>query len=245
MVGAAWLAQQVSRHPTKDHLLAAPTYKVLQQSTLKKFFSEFGWYRQFYNESKNVIALPTGGNVYIRSTDDPFGLEGMTVASAWLDEGGQMKADVYTVVQARVAIARGQILITTTPYNMGWLYQEVVKPAQNDTEHYTVVNWSSEQNPYFPKEEYERVRRTMDAVTFDMRYRGVFRKRHGLVYPAFDEHALYNDPPKGFNEVIGGIDWGYTVPSAALVVGIDYDRHYWVLAEYYARQKTTAEIIHA
>lgn len=245
MVGAAWLAKRISDFPTKDHLIAAPTYKLLQQSTLKKFFQEFPFFRQFYSIANSVIDLPEGGKVYIRSTEDPYGLEGMTIKSAWLDEGGQMKADTWTVIQARVAIERGQVLITTTPYNMGWLYGDFYKHWQAGDPNFLVVNWNSQQNPYFPKEEFDRIRKTMDATTFDMRYMGTFRKRHGLVYPDFNETMIADmDKKPAFTAVIGGIDWGFTNPSAVVVLGVDSDNHYWLMDEWYERGKTTDEIVH-
>jgi hypothetical protein len=39
-----------------------------------------------------------------------------------------------------------------------------------------------------------------------------------------------------FKRVIGGIDWGYTNPTAAVVFGLDSDSRAWQLAEYYARR---------
>jgi phage terminase large subunit len=244
IVGAAWLAKQISDYPQDDHLIAAPTYKILEQSTLTKFFSEFPQYRQFYRVQGSVIDLPEGGHVFIRSTEDPYKLEGMTLRSAWLDEGGQMKPAVWIVIQARLSIKRGKLLITTTPYNMGWLYTDFYKISQSGDPSFNVISWSSELNPFFPKEEFERVKKTMDATDFEMRYMGQFRKRHGLVYPDFGDHLLFTDKPtRPLSKVIGGVDWGFTNPSCILVVAIDYDRHYWVLDEYYAKGKTTGELI--
>jgi phage terminase large subunit len=232
--------------PKADYLIAAPTYKILQQSTLQKFFLEFPQYRQYYRSGDSVIDHPLGGKIFIRSTEDPYKLEGMTIKAAWLDEGGQMKPDVWTVLQARVAIKKGKILITTTPYNMGWLYRDFYKLWQAGDSSFLVVNWSSQENPFFPKEEFERVRKTMDPVDFEMRYMGQFRKRHGLVYPDFNDRMLFEKAPdRPFNKVLAGIDWGYTNPAGLVVVGQDYDNHYWVLDEYYAKQKTTSEIINS
>ena len=40
--------------------------------------------------------------IYVRSTDDPDLLEGMTLLGAWLDEAGKMKAETWTNIQGRL-----------------------------------------------------------------------------------------------------------------------------------------------
>ena len=131
-LGTHWAFQKLLKG---DGLIAAPTYKILQQSTLKKLFEEYPILRQFYKEQKGEIYIPAGSikgidedrNVFIRSMDNPLGVEGMTIKWAWLDEAGQMPLLAWTITRSRLSIARGQCLITTTPYNMGWLYQDFYK----------------------------------------------------------------------------------------------------------------------
>lgn len=43
-------------------------------------------------------------------------------------------------------------------------------------------------------------------------------------------------PGQVFARVVGGIDWGYTNPAAALVFGLDGDGRAWQLAEFYQRR---------
>jgi phage terminase large subunit len=248
-VGCSLLVKEIEADPSKDYLIAAPTYKILQQSTLKKFFQEYPQYRRFYKVSENVISHPKGGNIFIRSTDIPENLEGMTLKGAWLDEAGMMKTEVWTYIQARVSIQKGRVFMTTTPYSMNWVYKDVYKAWQAGDKNMEVFQWSSKENPYFPKEEFDRVKASMDPVVFEMRYLGNFRKRHGAVYPDFNDKMVGDKPVsplgglKHFNTVIAGIDWGYSAPCAIVVLGLDADNHYWLLDEFYARNKTTSEII--
>lgn len=78
--GALWAGEKITRYPGKNGLIAAPTYKLLQQSTLDKFFRIYPNLRRYYKEQKGIIELPTGGTVFIRSADQPLGMEGMTVS---------------------------------------------------------------------------------------------------------------------------------------------------------------------
>lgn len=256
--GANWAEEKMHQFPSDDGMITAPTYKVLDQATLPKFFTEFPWYRQFYKKGDQAIDLPCHcergsnctdhkrGRVYIRSEEDPYKNEGLTLRWIWGDEIGQAKPASWLVHQARTAILKGQVLYTTTPYNLGWLYSEVYRRGIEGDKDFRVINWESIDNPVFPRDEWERAQRTLDAVTFDMRYRGLFRKRVGLVYDKFDSNLMAVSPdrvPTTFNEVIAGIDWGFTHPAAVIVIGIDYDGHYWVIDEMYESGLTTGEII--
>src|SRR3990167_1583639 len=127
-LGAHWAGKKIQEFPDKNGAIVAPTYNILQAATLKKFFEIFPELRQYYKEQKGEISLPTGGTVFIRSADNPLGIEGITADWVWLDEGGMCSVLTWTVLRSRVSMTGGQILITTTPYNMGWLYQDFYKP---------------------------------------------------------------------------------------------------------------------
>jgi phage terminase large subunit len=57
--------------------------------------------------------------------------------------------------------------------------------------------------------------------------------------------SVYTDlpPDKQFIEVIAGIDFGYTNPSSMLVIGKDFDNHYWVMHEFYKKEHTNSQLI--
>ena len=55
-----------------------------------------------------------------------------------------------------------------------------------------------------------------------------------LPFPSAEGKGLGDEDP--FSTVIGGIDWGYTNPAAALVFGIDGDGRAWQLDEFYQRR---------
>src|SRR5918912_4246602 len=77
-LGSVWAGKKINEYPDGIGIIAAPTYKILNQATLVKFFSQFPALRQFYKEQKGEITLPTGGTVFVRSMDQPFGSEGIT-----------------------------------------------------------------------------------------------------------------------------------------------------------------------
>jgi hypothetical protein len=251
-VGAVWAGNKIATTPGNG-LITGPDYKTLQSATLPTFFSLFPGYRKYYKEQKSVIEIPNGLNpdgskkyklIFIRSMDDPLSPEGITADWAWADEAGKYKLLAWTVLRSRVSLARGQVLLTTTPYDMGWLYQEFYKPWMEKTDpDYTVVSWASIDNPYFPKEVYESEKRRLKPAEFKRRYEGVFSRMQGLVYE-IKPYYIIDEFPQRSDIVIGGVDWGWTNPAALSVVKI-YDGKYYIIDEWYEVGKTTGQIIEA
>ncbi len=243
IAGALWSRKQFDENTKDSGLIAAPTYKILTQSTLPKFFELNPDFKRFYKKGDNEISIPGRGTIFIRSTENPNVLEGMTLRWAWLDEAGQMKLDAWINIQGRLSILQGKLFITTTPYTLNWLYTDFYEAFKNQVPEYKVVQFKSCDNPYFPKEEYERVKMTMDSRTFRRRYDGLFEKMEGLVYDDFGPQDIVEPKALVFKEVIAGIDWGYNNPSAIAVIGITNDNEFYLIDEHYKSGQTTAEII--
>jgi len=226
-----------------NYLIAAPTYKILNQSTLPKFFETFPIYRKFWKKQDGTIDLPDGTTIYIRSTETPEGLEGMTLDGAWLDEAGQMKYMAWVVIQARLAIRQGKCLITTTPYSMNWLKHDFFRYWEEGHKDYDVIQWASIDSPYFPREEYLRMKDTLSEELFEMRYRGQFRNFAGLVYREFDRSKHVKVIPRGSNwKLYRGIDWGFKDPLACLWFGVRNDNgvgRVHIYREHYHAEKST------
>ncbi len=73
---------------------------------------------------------------------------------------------------------------------------------------------------------------------------GLFVAFEGLVYrfEASEGNGHIRTWPGGtFARVVGGIDWGYTNPSAAVVFGFDGDQRAWQVGEYYQRRASVHE----
>jgi len=241
--GAVWARIQFDTYPKESGLICAPTYKILTQSTLPKFFELNPDLKKYYKKGDNEVLIPGRGTIFIRSTENPNVIEGMTLRWAWADEAGQMKLEAWVNLQGRLSILKGNLFATTTPYTLNWLYVDFYEQWKKGNSDYLVVQFRSCDNPYFPKEEYERVKLTMDSRTFRRRYDGLFEKMEGLVYDDFGPQNIIEPKVTNFKEVIAGIDWGYNNPAAVAVIGVTFDNEFYLIDEYYKSGKTTAEII--
>jgi len=244
-LGAHWAGKKIAEFPDKNGIIVAPTYKILNAATLKKFFDVFPELRSYYKEQKGEINLPTGGTVYIRSADNPLGIEGITAHWAWLDEGGMCSVLTWTVLRSRVSSTGGQVLITTTPYNMGWLYTDFYLPCiERRDPSLSFFTWSSVDNPHFNKGFYAQEQSRLPPEEFARRYQGAFRKMAGLVWDLPAEQIIApmeNLAAKSEARIIG-VDWGYRNP-AAVVVCFLRDQQWYVVDEWKQAERTTGEII--
>jgi PBSX family phage terminase large subunit len=254
--GAVWLLSQLWKDYEAseicDYAIIAPTYKILQQSTMVKFRdmmpSDWGTLK----ENKQVIELKWGGRIFLRSADSPDGLEGMTLKAAWCDEGGQFKASVWTILQARVAITKGRILITSTPYACNWYWREIYQKAgflngkaqEGGSPDIEIISWGSTQNPAFSQEEFTRAQSSMSPELFQRRYCGVFAKLEGLVYEV---------PPESWVEPFvvpenwvrfGGMDFGKADPTVVIPIATDPQTNtHYVFDEFYKSNSLLKESV--
>lgn len=251
--GPWWLAREITKHPQGIFGIGAPIYPMLSRVTVPALLNAYqgtsleGEYKQASHE----YHLPTGGIIYCWSTDNPDHIEGGQYDAIWLDEAGQMKAWTWTVIQARLGFKQGRCLMTTTPYGLNWLHRDIYNRAKAQDPDYFVSQFTSLGNPAYPRAEFERARATMDERIFAMRYLGEFRKLSGLVWPEFDQWVCQpeelqeaiqkaQDAP-GSTQWVGGIDWGYNNPFAALSGFVDADDVLWVTAERHETRTLLAE----
>lgn len=243
-VGAYWAGKKIAEQ--KGHgIICAPTYKMLQQATLPTFFEQFPEYRKYYKEQKNIIEFPNGKNVYIRSAEDPLSMEGITADWAWGDEAGLFTILAWTVLRSRTSLTRGQILLTTTPYNMGWLYLDFFKPFEEKRDaDLTVVTWASVDNPYFPADFYAKEKLRLPPEEFARRYEGQFKKMTGLVYdfPSSQIIAPIEGLAQKADARFAGMDWGFRNPAAIPVI-YRYDDVYYIVDEWKRAEMVTSEIL--
>jgi hypothetical protein len=253
-------------------LIGAPTYKLLRQSTLQKFWEQFPNLQQYYRKQESVIELPyeVEGQIkkypiFVRSFDRPLGVEGMSPGWAWLDEFGQCDQLAWNVVKTRMTVTSGKIFITTTPYNTGFLYRDIYLPAKEGIDNrMSLYTWSAyDLADFFEdlsksekgeeaieyglkavqiREHLNAEKRALVPEEFAKRYMGEFSRMTGLVYNLTDSHYI-NRETKRWDKVIGGIDWGYHHPAVG-VYGLSGDTWY-IIGEWGGTRNTTDEIVDA
>jgi hypothetical protein len=249
-------------------MVVTPTYPLLELKALPAFnalfkrqlawgeyftssrrfiFSDIGKRRAFGDDTDQRI--PT--TVYFGYAANPDSLESATIKGGWLDEAGQDKFKLasWEALQRRAAIHQARFLITTTPYNLGWLKQQVYDRWKSGDRDYDVIRFDSTENPAFPRAEFERARATLPRWKFDLFYRALFTRPAGMIYDCFDEKRhkcpRFEIPPNWPRFL--GLDFG-----GVNTAGVFYARDpgsvpakYYAYREYHAGGRTAAEHVAA
>jgi len=218
--GPHWLYREIQRCGPGDYIVVAPTYPMLNLKLVPEFkrlferwlrlgkmsagatmrfeFSPDGQRKTFGHYNPDVPTTVIFGHAM-----QPESLESATCKAAWLDEAGQkrFKLGSWDAILRRLSLAtrhgQGRVLITTTPYDLGWLKQQVWdKWKQQDPtatkKVYDVIRFDSTENPSFPPEEFEDARRRMPKWKFDMFYRAIFTRPAGMIYDSYIDELAPN-----------------------------------------------------
>lgn len=186
------------------------------------------------------------GPIYLFSATNPEGMEGLHAAWALLDEAGQMSKLVFETARRRVSFREGPLLLTTTPYNRGWLYRDVYLPWKAGDSSILVSQFSSLANPNFSKDIYDQRKREMDPARFRMFYEGGFERPEGMIYSQWEDSMLV-DPfeiPEEWDR-LGGLDYGFNHPTAAVFLARSNDGVYYLHDEYRQAGKLMEKNYHA
>ncbi len=180
---------------------------------------------EFHNGSR-IVGLP-GRESNIRSFS--------SVSLLIIDEAARVPDDLYRSVRPMLAVSRGQLLLLSTPFGQrGFFWKEW--HSANPWRRFRVT-WQD--CPRVTADFIDNEVRSMGQPWVDQEYLCCFTALEGLVYPEFEQCLIdWELPMRERNPVawVGGIDWGYNNPFAALWGYRDHDDVLWIGWERYRRQ---------
>lgn len=249
-IGPRWLVDRHSKDDRVDSvsLQISPTYKLAKKTAWREMDAVF---RQIGKTSKRIeykwnktdhefslTFYARDGDVakrwtcYAGTAEDPTTYEGVhATAAGWFDEVGMdsVSLHAFETAEKRMAMYAAQLMLTTTPYNTGWL-KDKYEAFDPD---WDVIRASSADNPYYSRKRIEAARRSLPDWKFRMYYLAEFTQSPLAIYPAFDreKHVRTLGDFKA-DTLIGGLDWGSTNPMALHIIARVGDT-YRVVAEYY------------
>lgn len=238
--GYWWLHSRMEAYPGQTWGMAEPTFPLLakviltssdpDRPSLEQYFREVGHHPDYHAVDK--IMFTDFGKIYLGSADNPDSMQGAALKGYWLDEAGLMKLLAYETAKQRVAMMDGQVLITTTPYNSGWLKTDVADKA--DGQEIVVKRWRSIDRPGFPVASYEREKRRLPPWRFAMMYDAQFERPAGLIYGAFNElTCLINRFPIPSHWLVYvGHDFGGANPAAMFYAQDPATGYFYAYHEY-------------
>lgn len=166
------------------------------------------------------IITPTGGEVSVRSADNPDSLRGEGLSYVVLDECAFMHEDAWTqALRPALADRKGRALFISTPKGRNWFWRLWQLGQANDTEWHS-WRFSSYDNPHILPSEIDAARALLPDRVFRQEFLAEFIDDAGGVFRRVAEAATAVEQPgavSGHDYVIG-VDWGKHNDFTALAV---------------------------
>lgn len=242
--GARWLLTQTMNPRAKVKLAfaVAPTYRmarVMQRKLEEILKSDPALWARVKHTKQPIptYEFPNGWVIEVHSADDPDALRGPTVSAVWFDEVAKAAEEAFDVLIPTLLATGGNFLGTTTPRGkQNWVYRRLYlkscPPGHADYDPqlynpaYATIFGSTWDNVQYLSE--EAVLQLEDQYGKGSAYAkqeisGEFVSFEGLVYKWSEANFLPHKDiaPEGtrFSMIIGGLDFGWTDPAAAIVLG--------------------------
>jgi hypothetical protein len=207
----------------------------------KQAFRALGWPVPYVKETETQIELENGSRIVSLPGKEANIRSFQGVTLLILDEAARIPDDLFASVSPMTAIAHGQQILLSTPFGKrGFFYREWHDERNTATRFR--VPW--QRCPRHTKEFIEEERRKFGDPWVEQEYECSFMSMEGLVYPDFSQCLVDIWPVVTFSKNtrwLGGIDWGWNNPFAALWGALDHDDVLWIGWERYARQTSLAE----
>jgi phage terminase large subunit len=218
----------------------APTYPMLRDATMRTLRELAQPLIAEENRSEMRWRLTNGAEILFRSADEPERLRGPNLSWVWLDEAALCPAQTWDILIGRLryttpdgAARAGRLWITSTPRGRNWLYRKA--------DQMKIFRAATSDNRYLAP---EYIAALEEAYTGDFARQelyGEFVAFEGLVYAQFSRDRHIGEIESSGAACIAGLDFGFTNPTAIVVVE-QAGEEYRVLDEFYRRRLTTDDL---
>ena len=227
--GKSWLSMhemaKYARFPNSKIFYVAPTYKMCRQilwDDIKEKFIRARWAKKI-NESNLEITLVNNSRIYLRSSDNPDNLRGVSMDYLVMDEAAMIDQKMWTeVCRPALSDRQGGAMFITTPQGKGsWIYD--LWQGAHGQENYSAFQYTTIQGGNVAEEEIEAARNELDEKSFRQEYEASFETYAGAIYYNWDSsvHIKKQDVEFKKNEILHvGLDFNVT-PICAMICRVN------------------------
>ena len=151
-----------------------------------------------------------------------------------IDEAARVPDDLYRAVRPMLAVSKGRLLCLSTPYGKRGFFWDAWSKGGDD---FARIEVPAGRCPRIGPEFLEAERRAMGESWYRQEYACSFEALEGLVFPAFDRCVVPVLPASVEGRRVGGIDFGFRNPFAAVWGILDRDHVLWLTGEHYGREE--------
>lgn len=121
------------------------------------------------------ITLINGAKIYVRGSDRPDTLRGVSLTYLVLDEVADIKADTWEkVLRAALSDKKGKALFIGTPKGRNWFYDMYNLGESGDDEEWKSWHFTTKDNPLIDPKEIDGAKKTLSSFAFKQEYEASF-----------------------------------------------------------------------
>ena len=121
------------------------------------------------------ITLINGAKIYVRGSDRPDTLRGVSLTFLVLDEVADIKSDTWEkVLRAALSDKKGRALFIGTPKGRNWFYDMYNLGLEGSDEEWKSWHFTTLDNPLIDPKEIEGAKKTLSSFSFKQEYEASF-----------------------------------------------------------------------
>jgi hypothetical protein len=152
-----------------------------------------------------------------------------------VDEAARVPFDLFRAVGPMLAVSNGRMICLSTPYGkQGFFYDAWTRGGAD----WHRIEVPAQQITRLKPDFLASQRRLMGESWFRQEFGCSFEALEGLVYPDFARCVVPGPAPEGRR--VGGIDFGFRNPFAAIWGVCDRDDVLWITGEHFSREQSLA-----
>lgn len=191
------------------------------------------------NKADGLITLSNGSTMSFSGLDDLSKVRSLNLDYIYIEQAEQIDRDTYLELKLRLRgsgadVEYRQAMLVVQPENPShWIYQYFHVNGFGK-----VLFFSYHDNPLLPRkhrEYYERLEQ-IDETAYRRYSLGEWCGNGNLIFTNWDKETRDT-----FNFYVIGIDFGFSVPSAVVLIGF-YDLEPYVIDEVYEKELTTEDL---
>lgn len=242
------IAHALTLIPGSNVLIIAPNYQLAQISwdLQRKIVKDFGIEVAKANAKDRILELENGSMVRMGSISQADSVVGRSYDlilfdECALDDSGQ---DVFNI-QLRPTLDKpnSKAIFISTPRGHNWFYDFYQRGGtdNDDWKRWVAIKSNVEDNPRADQEDVDDARRGMSKAEFEQEYYCSFTAMQGLVWSLSNKNIVRVERDPSW-EVVAGLDMGFR-DHTAFVVCLTDGYNWYIVAEYFSREKATS--VHA
>jgi phage terminase large subunit len=165
--------------------IIAPTFNMLDRTTWREFKDAMRPLILSDNDSKKIITLRNGRQVFGFSAEDPDRIRNVTLCGFWVDEAREAKnfKELWKVLLGRVLSTGGKGIVTTSPNSYDDLYSIFIEDRKPE---YGTVRFSTYENSFIGKQAIDELASLYDQKFMQQELLGEIVTFEGAVYYTFN-----------------------------------------------------------